>query len=130
MNNWKASDVEKITKQKLKPRSLGVKIPTPTPTGLQYIKNYLTSIDISFTTEHKFHSKRRYRFDLAIPDLKIAIEYEGLMSRKSRHTTISGYSEDTSKYNLATIEGWRVLRYTAINYKNLSTDLKQLISKQ
>ena len=63
--------------------------------------------------EHKFHQVRRWRFDWAYPDHKIAIEYEGLMSRKSRHTTISGFTADCEKYNSAAQLGWRVYRFTA-----------------
>lgn len=81
----------------------------------------------SYQTELMFAKPRRFRFDWAIPSLKIAIEYEGIMSDKSRHTTISGYSNDIDKYNLAVSLGWRVLRYTAKNYKDLETDLKKLL---
>lgn len=80
-----------------------------------------------YVTEHKFHDVRRFRFDWAIVDLKIAIEYEGIFSKKSRHTTVKGYSIDIEKYNLALTEGWKVLRYTANNYQDLKTDLEKLI---
>ena len=67
--------------------------------------------------EHRFHGKRRWRFDYAFPDRKIAVEYEGVcmtMSDKSRHTTITGYSNDCEKYNEAAMAGWKVLRFTAV----------------
>lgn len=83
-----------------------------------------------FVTEHKFCDTRRFKFDWAIIDHKIGIEYEGLMSDKSRHTTISGFSKDTQKYNLAQSLGWRVLRYTALNYGSLEVDLKKMISEK
>lgn len=76
-----------------------------------------------YEEELVFHPVRKWRFDWAIPELKIAIEYEGLMSKKSRHTTIKGYTEDTIKYNEASKLGWRVLRYTAITYQSLHEDL-------
>ena len=81
----------------------------------------------SYVTELVFCNARKFRFDWAITSLKIAIEYEGIISTKSRHTTISGYSKDIEKYNLAITIGWRVLRYTAKNYKDLETDLKKLL---
>lgn len=80
-----------------------------------------------FITEHKFDAVRNYRFDWALLDLKIGIEYEGIFSKKSRHTTAKGFSEDCNKYNLAIHNGWRVLRYTALNYQNLENDLLKLI---
>lgn len=80
-----------------------------------------------FVTEHKFDDLRKYRFDWAIIDLKIAIEYEGIVSEKSRHTSLNGFSNDCTKYNLAIAHGWRVFRYTALNYQNLEEDLIKLI---
>lgn len=69
-----------------------------------------------------------WRFDWAFPNAKIAIEYEGLMSKKSGHTTIIGYTSDCEKYNAAQILGWKVFRYTALNYKDLICDIEKLTS--
>jgi len=79
-----------------------------------------------YVKELKFHPKRKWRFDWAIPSLKIGLEYEGIMSEKSRHTTITGMSGDCEKYNAAQSLGWKVLRFTALNYKNLITTIKQI----
>lgn len=79
--------------------------------------------------ELRFHPVRRWRFDWAIPQMKVAIEYEGIISAKSRHTTIKGFTGDTEKYNEAAKLGWKVLRYTALNYKNLKEDLNFLICR-
>ena len=97
--------------------------------GLKEIKLILQLMKIDFIAEHRFHETRQWRFDIAIPSLKIAIEYEGIMSRKSRHTTVTGYTKDCEKYNAATIAGWRVLRYNAINYQSLGDDLRLIIKK-
>lgn len=78
-----------------------------------------------YVKELKFHPKRKFRFDWAIPSLKIGIEYEGIMSEKSRHTTIAGMSGDCEKYNAAQAQGWKVLRFTALNYRDLITTIKQ-----
>lgn len=85
------------------------------------IKNNLV-----LSTEHKFHPVRKWRFDWSVNSIKLAIEYEGVFSSKSRHTTLKGYSVDTDKYRAAVILGWRVLRYTAINCRELENDLKEL----
>jgi hypothetical protein len=61
-----------------------------------------------------------------MPAVKIAVEYEGLMSRKSRHTTIKGYNADTDKYNRAQILGWRVVRVTALNYQTVIETLNEI----
>lgn len=82
-----------------------------------------------YVQELKFDDLRRYRFDWAIPELKLAIEYEGLNSEKSRHTTKKGYTGDCQKYNLAVINGWKVLRYTAMNYSDFAQDIKVFLRK-
>lgn len=77
--------------------------------------------------EFMFDPERMWRFDWAIPKKKLAFEYEGIHSKKSRHTTVKGYTGDTDKYSEAVMQGWRVIRYTAQNYKQLLTDLNRLI---
>lgn len=84
---------------------------------------------LEYEKEFVFAKPRRFRFDYAIPSIKLAIEYEGIVSGKSRHTSITGYTNDTNKYNLATKNGWSVLRYTALNYKQLSDDLNEISHK-
>lgn len=64
-------------------------------------------------TEHRFHPTRRWRFDLAIPEHRIAIEVEGGVWTRGRHTRGSGYLADLEKYNAAAALGWTVLRYDA-----------------
>lgn len=61
--------------------------------------------------EHKFHPTRRWRFDFADLENKIAIECEGGIWTSGRHTRGAGFSNDTEKYNQAVLLGWRVLRY-------------------
>ena len=90
----------------------------------------LTNQIEDYVLELQFDEVRKFRFDWAIPSLMIAIEFEGIMSEKSRHTTKTGYSKDTEKYNLAAISGWIVLRYTVLTYGNLERDLLKLIKKK
>ena len=97
---------------------------------LREMKLVLQLLNIDFVSEFKFHETRQWRFDVAIPSLKIAIEYEGIMSRKSRHTTVTGYTKDCEKYNAATIAGWRVLRYNAINYRSAGADVESIIGRR
>jgi very-short-patch-repair endonuclease len=61
--------------------------------------------------EHRFHATRRFRFDFAWPALHLAVEVEGGVFTGGRHTRGYGYAADCEKYNLATLDGWRVLRY-------------------
>ena len=76
--------------------------------------------------EFRFCVNRRFRADYYVPPLNVLIEYEGVYSRVSRHTSLSGYATDCEKYNLAQIMGYKVLRYTAKNYKHVMIDLDLL----
>ena len=60
--------------------------------------------------EHRFHPIRRWRFDAAWVDHRCALEIEGGVWTNGRHTRGSGFVKDMSKYNAATLRGWRVIR--------------------
>lgn len=62
--------------------------------------------------EWKFHPKRRWRFDFAWPDEMIAVEIEGGVYSRGRHTRGAGYISDMEKYNEAQRMGWQVYRFT------------------
>lgn len=70
---------------------------------------------------------RKFRFDWAIPEYKLAIEYEGIISAKSRHTSITGFTADTTKYNLAQLNGWIVLRFTQLNFFQAKEQVQQFL---
>ena len=64
--------------------------------------------------EFRFHPERKWRFDFAWPDRKIAVEVEGgVFLPKGGHTTGVGYTKNCEKYNAAALLGWVVLRYTS-----------------
>ena len=63
-------------------------------------------------TEYRFHPTRRWRFDFAYPDRMVAIEVEGGIWSRGRHTRGKGFEEDCRKYNEAACLGWRVIRVT------------------
>ena len=72
--------------------------------------------------EHKFHPVRRWRFDYAIPEIKLAIEYNGHSgfvgkSGASGHSSIKGLTNDAEKLNSAIGCGWRVLQFTALHFR-------------
>lgn len=62
--------------------------------------------------EHRFHPLRKWRFDFAWPDRKVALEIEGLTHEGGRHQRLAGYAADLEKYNAALLQGWQVLRVT------------------
>ncbi len=62
--------------------------------------------------EHRFAPPRRWRFDLAWPSLRLALEIEGGTWTGGRHVRGKGYERDCEKYNAAGLAGWTVLRAT------------------
>ena len=63
--------------------------------------------------EFRFHAIRRWRFDFAWPDHKVAAEVEGGTWTGGRHTRGKGFEQDCAKYNAAAMLGWTVLRFTS-----------------
>ena len=61
-------------------------------------------------TEFRFDSTRRWRFDFAWPDRRLAVEVEGGRWVAGRHTHGDGFARDAEKYNEAALAGWRVIR--------------------
>lgn len=62
--------------------------------------------------EFRFHPTRKWRFDYAIPVLKIAIECDGGVWTGGRHVSPQGYLKDMEKFNAAAELGWVVLKFT------------------
>jgi len=63
------------------------------------------------TKEHRFHPTRKWRFDRAWLDKKVAVEIEGGIWTRGRHVRPQGFLDDCEKYNAATLLGWQVFRF-------------------
>jgi very-short-patch-repair endonuclease len=62
--------------------------------------------------EYRFHPTRRWRFDFAWEDFRVAAEVDGGTWSGGRHTRGAGFERDLEKLNAATSAGWKVFRYT------------------
>jgi|TARA_R110000751_G_C13511822_1_gene451657 very-short-patch-repair endonuclease len=62
--------------------------------------------------ELRFAAPRRWRFDWAWPDEGLALEIDGGVWTRGRHTRGAGFLRDIEKLNTAAINGWSVLRTT------------------
>lgn len=62
--------------------------------------------------EYCFAPPRRWRFDFAWPNIKLAVEVHGGIWISGRHNRPSGFSRDLAKMNKAQMLGWRVLQFT------------------
>lgn len=63
--------------------------------------------------EHPFDphgTGRKWRFDFAWPEWKVAVEVEGGTWSQGRHTRGSTFEAELDKYNAAALAGWLVLR--------------------
>ena len=81
-------------------------------------------------TEYRFCDARRWRFDYAWPEQKIAVEQEGGAWSYGRHNRGSGFIKDCEKYNNAVLSGWRVLRYAPEQMTNGAIeDLKTMLGR-
>jgi very-short-patch-repair endonuclease len=82
--------------------------------------------------EVRFHPTRRWRFDFAWPELKLAVEVEGGVFSNGRHSRGKGFTEDCIKYNSAVQLGWRVLRFTTgqVTQGEAVQVIKELINQE
>ena len=59
--------------------------------------------------EYPFCSGRRWRFDFAWPDQKVALEVQGGNWKRGRHTRAAALLKEYEKLNAAACLGWRIL---------------------
>jgi len=111
----------------------------PKKHNFDYVAKITSALDkakLEYQTEYKFIKDRRFRFDIALPKYQIAIEFEGGIFAQGRHTRPLGYANDCKKYNLATMHGWKLLRYTPMDAKKSNwtskvvEDIKQIIEQK
>lgn len=94
-----------------------------------YVKQELGAVMVR---EYMFHPTRKWRFDYAIPALKIAVECDGGVWTGGRHVNPQGYVKDMEKFNAAAELGWVVLKFTPkqlVTHATLET-LRATIARQ
>lgn len=91
-------------------------------------------------TEHRFHPDRMWRFDYAVPHLRLAVEYQGhgqmaggkkLGVRRKHvggHASVDGLANDCEKLNAAHTLGWRVIKFTALHFSGVKRKKHKLTS--
>lgn len=134
---WKRSDIEKLNKSgKIRWFKAGEKVPKKLPAKKSAALIWMQSELSKWAKEHGYYlmkelvfdDNRKFRFDFCFFEIRTAIEYEGgIFLKKSGHNTATHYTKDCAKYNLAVINGWKVLRFTALNYKTVLGTLDALI---
>lgn len=76
----------------------------------RYLETELPGVEV--VKELPFHDARKWRFDYAMPSVKVAIEIDGGVWEYGRHNRPQGYINDMEKLNTAASMGWLVLRFT------------------
>jgi very-short-patch-repair endonuclease len=109
-------------------RARPINLPKPKPEALGWLEmnlqKWCNDHACELKMEHQVCKDRKWRFDFAMPAHKIAVEYEGgIYLQRSGHNTPKHYTKDTEKYNRAQAEGWRVIRVTHMNYKQIHEHL-------
>lgn len=61
---------------------------------------------------------RKFRYDLAWPAKKLALEVQGGVFSGGRHTRGIGYTADCEKLNLTVLNGWRMLWVTPAHIRD------------
>ena len=85
--------------------------PEPPAVPVSRFERLLRSVGLPAPVrEHRFHPVRRWRFDYAWIEHKVALEVEGGVWTGGRHTRGTGFVADIEKYNAAVVAGWRVVR--------------------
>lgn len=59
--------------------------------------------------EYQFAPPRRWRFDFAWPEQRLALEVDGITPSGGRHQRFVGYMADCEKKLAAQVAGWRVI---------------------
>ena len=91
------------------------------------LSNWCNERGYELREEYRFHEYRKWRTDFYIPHVNIILEYEGIMSEKSRHTSKMGYAGDIEKYNTLQEMGFKLLRFTVLNYLQVIEVLERTI---
>ena len=68
--------------------------------------------------EYRFHDTRKWRFDFAWPEQKVAIELHGATYSNGRHNRGTGMRNDADKVNAAQLMGWLTLTFTSDHLKD------------
>lgn len=92
--------------------------------------NLLNHVRRGWIAEYRFHPIRKWRFDFAHIKMRIAVEIEGAVYTRGRHTRGTGYLKDCEKYNEAQMLGWKVLRYSTTQTGEMVRDIERLVEEQ
>jgi len=119
IQRFKQSKIQVVKKAIIKRKRAKAKPVTPKTDF--FCKVCKAALQIDVVMEFQFHPVRKWRYDYAIPECKVAIEVEGGIWTEGRHTRPLGFLGDMAKYNAGAVLGWRILRVTPHTLLNTAT---------
>ena len=81
------------------------------------IRRHFPALYENMEREFRFHPLAGWRFDLAFPAPRVAVEVDGGTWTQGRHTRGAGHASDCEKRNAAQALGWVVLTFPADKVK-------------
>ncbi len=78
----------------------------------------LLDLGLDVRLEYRFHHSRRWRFDIALLDLELAVEVDGGGWIHGRHHRAAGRDRDNEKDAAAQLDGWRVIHVSPEHIAN------------
>ena len=79
--------------------------------------------------EFRFHPTRKWRFDFAWPNVKLAVEIDGMARGGGRHQRYAGFTRDAEKGRAATELDWQVLHFTGDDLRSSPVQSVELVAK-
>lgn len=81
--------------------------------------------------EYRFHPHRLWRFDLAWPSMRLAVEIDGgeWVVRKGAAVGRHAHTADYEKLNEAAVLGWHVLRFTGTQIDRNPADCAEVVKR-
>ena len=123
MSRWTDKDLTRLQQRRLEKGKPMLRVVSETggpPRSGNYSKGEEAMEDLIETwsilppvREFRFFSPRRWRFDFAWPDDRVAVEVEGIhysAQKAGRHQRGDGFVKDCEKYLFAQHVGWTVVR--------------------
>jgi hypothetical protein len=68
--------------------------------------------------EYRFAAPRRWRWDFCWPDKLVAVEVQGGVWVRGRHSRGKGATSDAEKFSTAAVQGWRLIVVTGEHVKS------------
>lgn len=72
----------------------------------------LRAAGIEFAQQYAYAPPRKFRADFAFPYARLLVEVQGGVYSRKAHGSITGVLADIERLNVATLAGWRLLRFT------------------